>query len=613
MFLKTFMFFCFSIICVVANAQNNKVVDSLLQVIHRKSVADTTLVKAFNDLGVQHAISKPLLAKDYIMKALAISEQNNNSIGIAGSYNSLGKVYLYQNEYDTALKYFEKALQINKKSNHIWGQASALHQIAATHVYSGNYLEGITVLEQSGALFLKKNDSLSYAKSLQTLGVAYKGLGQLSVATKKYLASIKIYQELNITTGITHSKYQLGDILSIKKEYRKALPYLNSSLSGFQEMGNFKFILINHQNLGWCYKELKDYDNAIKHYEKALEIYKNKYSISNSSYVLSMLSEIYYDLDQLDKATYYQKKAVQELNSNKKMYKLGKAYTYISMGTLFLKQKKTDSAVFYAQKALKYTHKNSFLRAKMDTYHLLALAAEEKNNNIVALEYFKKLAILKDSIQELENKTLVYELSAQYESNEKDLKIKQFEKTTKTKQKQIGVLIILGLVCIAFLLVGGKILRKKNKQKRKLEEMVKRKNKELTANTLHLLRKNNTLNNVKEKLTNLCNTPGENVYPYRKVLQVINFDEKEDQNWELFRELFEETHHGFYKKINDRFPSITSKELRLICLLRLNLSSKEISKFLNISPEGVKKARYRLRKKMNLTTKESLEDYIINI
>ncbi|TPN87028.1 tetratricopeptide repeat protein [Aquimarina algicola] len=613
MFLRNFIFFWLFFICAFVNAQNNKVVDSLLQVIHHKSSADTTLVKAFNDLGVQYAISKPLLAKEYIMKALAISEENNNPRGIAGSYNCLGKVYLYQDEYDTALKYFEKALQINKKSNHIWGQASALHQIAATHVYSGNYLEGITVLEKSGALFLKKNDSLSYAKSLQTMAVAYKGLGRLSVATKKYLASIKIYQQLNITTGITHSNYQLGDILSIKKEYRKALPYLNSSLSGFQEIGNFKFILINHQNLGWCYKELKEYDNAIKHYEKALEIYKNKYPISNSSYALSMLSEIYYDLNQLDKATDYQKKAVLELNSNKKMFKLAKAYTYISMGTLFLKQKKTDSAVFYAQKALRYTHKNGFLRAKIDTYHLLALAAEEKNNNIVALEYFKKLAMLKDSIQELENKALVYELSAQYEANEKDLKIEQFEKSTKKKRKQILVLLILGLVCIAFLLVGGKMLRKKNRQKQKLEEIVERKNKELTTNTLHLLKKNNTLNNVKEKVTDLCNTQGANIYEYRKVLQVINFNEKEDQNWELFKELFEESHRGFYKEIKNRFPSITSKELRLIYLLRLNLSSKEISTFLNISTEGVKKARHRLRKKMNLTTGESLEDYIINI
>ncbi len=613
MFLKTFMFFCFSIICVVANTQNTKIVDSLLQVIHRKSVADTTLVKAFNDLGVQYAISKPVLARDYIMKALAISEQNDNLRGIASSYNCLGKVYFYQDEYDTALKYFEKALQIYKKSNHIWGQASALHQIATTHIYLGNYLKSIAIFEKSGALFLKKNDSLSYAKTFQNMGVAYKELGQLSVATKKYLASIKIYQHLNITTGITHSNYQLGDILSIKKEYRKALPYFNSSLSGFQEIGNLKFILINRQHLGWCYKELKDYDNAIKHYEKALEIYKNKYPISNSSFVLSMLSEIYYELNQLDKATYYQKKALQELNSNKKIHKPTKADIYISTGTLFLKQKKTDSAVFYAQKALEYTHKNGFLRKKMEAYHLLALAAEEKNNNTVALQYFKKLAILKDSIQELENKTLVYELSAQYEFNDKDLKIKQFEKSTKTKQKQIGALMILGLFCVVFLLVGGKILIEKNKQKRKLEDMVKRKNKELTANTLHLQKKNNILQDVKEKVTNLRNTQGENVYQYRTVLQAINFDEKEDQNWKLFRELFEETYDDFYKKINDRFPSITSKELRLICLLRLNLSSKEISTFLNISPEGVKKARYRLRKKMNLATKESLEDYIMNI
>ena len=45
----------------------------------------------------------------------------------------------------------------------------------------------------------------------------------------------------------------------------------------------------------------------------------------------------------------------------------------------------------------------------------------------------------------------------------------------------------------------------------------------------------------------------------------------------------------------------------------MNLSSKEIANILNISQEGIKKARYRLRKKLNITTKESLQDVVLSI
>jgi DNA-binding CsgD family transcriptional regulator len=65
--------------------------------------------------------------------------------------------------------------------------------------------------------------------------------------------------------------------------------------------------------------------------------------------------------------------------------------------------------------------------------------------------------------------------------------------------------------------------------------------------------------------------------------------------------------------VKDRYPEITSNELRLMALLKMNLSSKEIANILNITPEGIKKARYRLRKKMNISSDESLQGQIISL
>ena len=61
------------------------------------------------------------------------------------------------------------------------------------------------------------------------------------------------------------------------------------------------------------------------------------------------------------------------------------------------------------------------------------------------------------------------------------------------------------------------------------------------------------------------------------------------------------------------YPEVSTNDLRLMSLLKMNLSSKEIANILNISIEGVKKARYRLRKKLNLNTEESLQELVIEL
>jgi len=45
----------------------------------------------------------------------------------------------------------------------------------------------------------------------------------------------------------------------------------------------------------------------------------------------------------------------------------------------------------------------------------------------------------------------------------------------------------------------------------------------------------------------------------------------------------------------------------------MNLSSKEIANMLNISDDGIKKARYRLRKKLNLDHENDFQGFLHSI
>lgn len=77
--------------------------------------------------------------------------------------------------------------------------------------------------------------------------------------------------------------------------------------------------------------------------------------------------------------------------------------------------------------------------------------------------------------------------------------------------------------------------------------------------------------------------------------------------------IIKEKNQLFYTKLNSLYPNLTSNEVRLSTLIRLNLSSKEIASILNISLKSVEMNRYRLRKKMQIGGKQSLSDHIRSI
>ena len=98
-----------------------------------------------------------------------------------------------------------------------------------------------------------------------------------------------------------------------------------------------------------------------------------------------------------------------------------------------------------------------------------------------------------------------------------------------------------------------------------------------------------------------------------EVIEIINQSLTDTSDWELFQEAFNNADSKFLKKVKTLHPALTPNDLRLCAYLRLNLSSKEIAPLLNISPRSVEIKRYRLRKKMELSHKKSLVEYILEI
>ncbi|MEG2331821.1 MAG: hypothetical protein RSB62_05925 [Bacteroides sp.] len=98
-----------------------------------------------------------------------------------------------------------------------------------------------------------------------------------------------------------------------------------------------------------------------------------------------------------------------------------------------------------------------------------------------------------------------------------------------------------------------------------------------------------------------------------KLLAMLNQNlVSNEESWAMFQTNFDRIHENFFRNLKEQFPELTSGDLRLCALLRLNLPTKEIAKLMNISIRGVDAARYRLRKKLNLSQESSLTDFMIS-
>lgn len=159
---------------------------------------------------------------------------------------------------------------------------------------------------------------------------------------------------------------------------------------------------------------------------------------------------------------------------------------------------------------------------------------------------------------------------------------------------------------------------KKNKIAReKQEEILKQelafKKKELASQTLHLVQKNTFINELKENLERIKQSPQLFKIEFRRLVMLLRKESAEDKNWEVFKSYFSEVHNNFDIKLKEVYADITEKEIRLASFLRMHLSTKEIASMLNVLPESVSKSKYRLKKKLNLDKETDLNTFLSNL
>jgi ligand-binding sensor domain-containing protein/DNA-binding CsgD family transcriptional regulator len=149
----------------------------------------------------------------------------------------------------------------------------------------------------------------------------------------------------------------------------------------------------------------------------------------------------------------------------------------------------------------------------------------------------------------------------------------------------------------------------------KLEADINFKNSELASSAMHLVKKGELLTKIKAELTQVMkgiDNP-DAITELKKMTRSLSEDDNMDKEWESFAKHFDKVHSDFVLGLKEAHPNITPNEVKLSAYLRMNLSTKEIAQLMNISVRGVEISRYRLRKKLKISSETNLFDYLISI
>ncbi|MFD1292390.1 hypothetical protein ACFQ5N_00965 [Lutibacter holmesii] len=96
-----------------------------------------------------------------------------------------------------------------------------------------------------------------------------------------------------------------------------------------------------------------------------------------------------------------------------------------------------------------------------------------------------------------------------------------------------------------------------------------------------------------------------------KLKTIIDSQQVSTYNWEMFQSKFDKVYANFFDSLKTKHPELTKSELQFCSFVKVQISIVDIASLLNISMEGVKKKKYRIRKKLSLNRSDSLELYLL--
>jgi tetratricopeptide (TPR) repeat protein len=567
--------------------------------------------------------NKPEVARKYAEEMIMLSKKINYPTGLAKGYDNLGFYFGSKTSLDSAIIYAKKAKLLMTKNipEHLRNNLlhGDLYWRKKEYDSSFHFLnKNINLYKNRDSSSIKQNEEFKkwMGGTYNMLGLIYMGTGKYPLALKNQLKALKLFKEFGETYYSAVIYNNMGILENELENYKQALIYYEEAEKLFRLNGKNTMFLTAMMNRIGILTVLNEPDKALQLHKEAIGLAQKFGEKLTEAKLWSNLGIVYADLKKDEKAiTSYLRALTLYKNLNMEDITL-----FLSIGDYyFLRKKELDSALYYYNKTIKVAEAQQDLNNLSKAYDSRHDLYKQKGEYKKALADYEVYAKLNDNLFNKEKSKQIEELRAGYDTEKKEQQIKiqkQEIEVLTIKEKVSNMQRLLLAFSLLIALIGLYAIYQRNKRnklaKEKAEIDLEYKTKELTTHALHLAKKNEVLNDIKKKAKTFKTDAGSDA-GYQTLIQTIDFDIQDDNSWSNFSTYFEEVHKDFNTKAQQQFPNITSKDLRLMALIKMNLSSKEIANILNISGNGIKKARQRLRKKMELELTDSLETVIIAI
>jgi PAS domain S-box-containing protein len=150
-----------------------------------------------------------------------------------------------------------------------------------------------------------------------------------------------------------------------------------------------------------------------------------------------------------------------------------------------------------------------------------------------------------------------------------------------------------------------------DRTRQRLQTQLSFKDRELVSFLLQLSQKNELISKVANQLKTLKSGATEkNMKQLLQLLELIEVNVATPLDWSMVESQLEKIHPGFFNRLQAKHPTISVKDKKLCSYLRLGLTSKEISGLQNITTKSVEISRIRLKKKLKLSEKTRIVNYL---
>lgn len=518
----------------------------------------------------------------------------------------------------------DSLFQVLEHAKHDTNRVQTMIVISSEYA-TNNVKTALQYCESASQLAEKTGNERIMALAIYNAGLIYFSAGLLEQSANNFYRYLEIEQNKKNDQAVVATLVNIGAIhLQMKQldkagqNFEAALEILLRLQNAAQDSLQNNALATVYNNLGIVEKENNNFSKAEEHYLKGIAYTRGQ---PNRTYLLANL------LNNLGMVNILENKfeeAYKNINESLALRivdndKQGQASSYQNLALYHEKLNDDNKAKFYYYKALgiaNQTGSNTLLESIYENIFNIYMRIKNADS---ALKYHILLKEKTDLInmEETTKELTKQELTLQFQEREKISKVEQ--KRIQQRYLFISVLTILITVIVGLLYYlsqsrlrrlqlenANSELATKNLQllKVQLETDLEQKNKELATNVMYQIKKNDMLENIVQKL--LKHSPYFKKDNQELIKNIVQDLEKatEDNIWDEFEMRFQHVHNGFYDKLNEICPDLSPNERRVCAFLRLNMTTKEITSITGQSQRSIEAARYRLRKKLNLTNSE---------